>query len=292
MSKTITGRAALPADIITRQAGTNFYYSFLSLPQERREAIETVYAYCRLMDDIVDDEDVENPRGELQKWREEVAECYGGSPQTHLGRRLQQVVARFPIRKQHLEAMITGMEFDLDTRRYQTFEELELYCYHVASVTGLMCIEIFGYAHDSARDYAINLGKALQMVNILRDVKEDAARDRIYLPAEDLERFGYSERELLNGVYNDRFVSLMEFEANRARSYFEAAQSALHAQDRPRMVAAEIMAKIYSTILGRIARARYNVYAKSFRLSKLEKAFLALRVWAASRFKSSVGNRA
>lgn len=284
MSKTITGRAALPADVITRQAGTNFYYSFLSLPQERREAIETVYAYCRLMDDIVDDEGVEDPRYELQKWRKEVAECYGGNPQTHLGRRLQQVVARFPIRKQYLEAMITGMEFDLDIDRYQTFEELERYCYHVASVTGLMCIEIFGYTHDSARDYAINLGKALQMVNILRDIREDAARNRIYLPAEDLERFGYSEQELLNSVYNDRFVALMEFEAHRARSYFKAARAALHAQDRPQMVAAEIMGKIYFTILERIERARYNVYTQTFKLSRLEKALVALKVWAASRF--------
>lgn len=283
--KTITGRTALPADVITRQAGTNFYYSFLSLPQERREAIETVYAYCRLMDDIVDDDGIENPRYELQKWRKEVAECYEGTPQTQLGKQLQQVVTRFPIRRQHLEAMITGMELDLDTHRYQTFEELERYCYHVASVTGLMCIEIFGYTHDSAHDYAINLGKALQIVNILRDVREDAARNRIYLPAEDLERFGYSEQELLNSVYNDRFVELMKFEANRARAYFEAAHTALHAEDRPQMVAAEIMGKIYFTILERIERADYNVYAEKFRLNRLEKAFVALKVWAASRFK-------
>ncbi|MCS6884158.1 MAG: presqualene diphosphate synthase HpnD [Acidobacteriota bacterium] len=270
------------AHTITRNAGTNFYYSFLLLSHERRQAIETIYAYCRLIDDIVDDKSVDNPRGELAKWRDEIARCYESSPKTKIGQSLRRTVETFSIPRQYLEALITGMELDLQKTRYETFDELEKYCYLVASIVGLICIEIFGYKHASAKEYAINLGKALQLVNIIRDVKEDASYNRIYLPAEDLRRFRYSENELFESVYNTCFIELMSFQAERALGYFKAARQALHAEDRPNMLAAEAMAEIYLSILQNIKRAQYNVFSNSFKPGKLKKASLALKVWVRS----------
>jgi 15-cis-phytoene synthase len=283
--RTTIERAALPAESITRQARTNFYYSFLFLPRYKREAIEAVYAFCRLIDDIVDgDHVVADPRLELGLWRREVAECYGGNPSTSLGNRLQELAVRFPIPKRYFEELILGMEMDLEKCRYAGFAELERYCYYVAGVVGLTCIEIFGYNHASAKEYAVRLGTALQLVNILRDLKEDAERGRVYLPQEEMARFGYSEAELLESVYNESFVELMRYQCARARSFFAGAKEVLAPEDRPRMVAAEIMGKIYYRLLERIEEANYNVFEQKIKLSKIEKIMIALKTWRQVRF--------
>jgi 15-cis-phytoene synthase len=280
MSDQLLARAAQPVDVITKQAKTNFYYSFLSLPPIERKAIETVYAFCRLMDDIADEDlPVANAKLELERWRTEVHRCFIGQPLSNLGRSIQEVLINFPISEQYFQDMISGMEMDLAKTRYRTFAELQRYCYHVAGVTGLMCIEIFGYQDAQTQEYARNLGTALQLVNILRDLKEDADRQRIYLPAEDLAAFGYTETELLNNVYNEKFAALMRFETSRARHFFQQARQVLPQIDRPRMFAAEIMASIYFRILEKIEMANYNVWEQRVSLSTWEKIRVALPAW-------------
>ncbi len=272
---------ALTAGSITHQSKTNFLYSFLLLPKEKRHAIETVYAFCRVVDDIVDDEHpVGDPRDDLNLWRGEIAACFNGrAPSLPLAGELKGVLRDFPIPQEHFLALIRGMEMDLEQRKYRTFAELEEYCYHVAGVIGLMCIEIFGYRHKSAREYAVNLGKALQMVNIIRDLKEDADRGRIYLPSEEIEACGYSEAELFAGVNNDAFQKLIRKQATRAREFRKKALAALHSSDRRRMVAAEIMARIYFKILDRIEVGGFQVFTHRPKLTKAEKAYLAAMTW-------------
>lgn len=286
MSQTID-QSNQTAEVITHQSSTNFLYSFLVLPRPKREAIETVYAFCRVVDDIVDEEHpTTDPRQDLNRWRDEIVRCFDGqTPTTQLGRDIKRAVAQFPIPQHLFEAMIDGMEMDLDQRRYATFEELEGYCYHVASVTGLMCIEIFGYREPSARDYAIKLGKALQMVNIMRDLKEDTRRGRVYLPQDELAQFGYSEKDLAAEVYNANFIALMRHQGERARTFFKQAREALHPTDRPQMVSAEIMGRIYFKILERIEAASYNVFDDTFKLSKAEKALVAISTWLRMRLR-------
>jgi 15-cis-phytoene synthase len=284
MSRSTIERAAEPVDVITRQSRTNFYYSFLILPARQRKAIETVYAFCRLMDDIVDEDViVDDARLELLRWREEISNVFSGAPHSYLGRTLKEVVAEFPIPERYFQELITGMEMDLEQRRYRDFAELERYCYHVAGVTGLMCIEIFGYREASARDYAVKLGSALQLVNIMRDLKEDAARGRVYLPQTEMAEFGYREEDLLNCHYNENFTALMEFQCQRARNFFSSARATLAPVDRSSMLAAEIMGGIYARILDRIEAGRFNVFGERISLSKFEKVMAALQAWRQSR---------
>lgn len=277
----MTDNATRPAGDITQQSRTNFLYSFLILPRSQRRAIETVYAFCRVVDDVVDDENpTQDPRQELNRWRGEVAACFNGhAPHSSLGRELKDVLQAFPIPQEHFLTLIRGMEMDLERRRYATFGELEEYCHHVAGVIGLMCIEIFGYRHAGAHDYAVNLGKALQMVNIIRDLREDAERGRIYLPQDDLAHFKYSEADLHNRAYNENFVALMRRQAKRAREFRRRAKAALHPQDRKRMAAAEIMSHIYFALLDQIEKRGFNVFAHRPKLTKAEKALLAARAW-------------
>ena len=285
MANTTIERASQPAELITRQSKTNFYYSFLFLPKLKREAIETVYAFCRLVDDIVDEDlKVDNAQTELELWRIEIKQCFIGTPTTSLGKSLKEVINHVPIKQEYFQDLITGMEMDLNKCRYSSFAELEKYCYHVAGVIGLMCIEIFGYKEASTKEYAINLGKALQLVNIARDLKEDASRDRVYLPQDEMLRFGYSEQELLNSTYNDKFIALMLNHCQRAQSFFQKAQNSLNPNDRGGMFAAEIMGAIYHRILEKITTESYNVFDKRIRLSSLEKAFVALQAWAKCRY--------
>ncbi|KAF0247783.1 MAG: phytoene synthase [bacterium] len=285
MANTTIERASQSAELITRQSKTNFYYSFLFLPKLKRQAIETVYAFCRLVDDIVDEDiKVDNAQTELELWRIEIKQCFTGNPTTSLGKSLKEVITHFPIKQEYFQDLITGMEMDLNKCRYSSFEELEKYCYHVAGVIGLMCIEIFGYKEASTKEYAINLGKALQLVNIARDLKEDATRDRVYLPQDEMLKFGYSEQELLGSTYNDKFIALMLNHCQRAQSFFQKAQNSLSPNDRGGMFAAEIMGAIYYRILEKITAESYNVFDKRIRLSSLEKAFVALQAWAKCRY--------
>jgi len=254
------------------------------LPAERRRSLYAVYAFCRFVDDVADDESIREPGRLLARWREELGRVYGdGSPTRAISRALADTVRRFSVPRNCFEELISGMQMDLSRKRYATFEELRQYCYRAASVVGLVCIEIFGYTNPGARAYAENLGIACQLTNILRDVKEDAAKGRIYLPQEDLERFGVSEQEILSGVYSDAFVRLMEFEARRAREYYQRAQQALPPEDRSTLLTAEAMRLIYGSLLDRIVSSNYRVLDRRLSLSATHKLYLVGRAWASSR---------
>jgi phytoene synthase len=257
------------------------------LPPERRCALYAVYAFCRFLDDITDDDGVSDPPAMLARWRTELDQVFAGTPSRAISRALSQNVRRFHIPRRYFEEVIDGVEMDLTRRRYHTFADLSLYCQRVASAVGLICIEIFGYRQPSARVYAERLGIAFQLTNIIRDVGEDAARGRIYLPQEDLARFNIAEDEILNSVYSDRFRSLMEFETIRARQFYREAEDALDNQDRGSMLAAEAMRLIYSTLLERIARSNYRVFDRRQRLSAARKLYLVGRAWAGAHLRRS-----
>ena len=262
---------------------TNFYYAFVFLPREKRLAIEAVYAFARRGDDITDSGlDPAEAAAALVRYRQALDACYAqetsrlNTPELHA---LADAIKRFKIPREPFEDLILGLEMDLTGTRYQTFEELSLYCYRVASTIGLICIEIFGYHNPRTREYAVNLGTALQLVNILRDLQRDAQRGRIYLPQEDLDRFGVRPAELLAAAYNDPFIELMQFECDRARHYFDLARQMLPAEDRQSMKAAEIMAAIYWDILKRIQKRCYNVFGKRVRVPRPLKLWTALSVY-------------
>jgi phytoene synthase len=256
---------------------SNFYFSFLILPQPKREAIETIYTFCRVTDDIVDSaEDETEKYARLRQWTDELERSLYGVSKYAILNRLSKIIRHFNIPLHHFYDLIKGMEMDLTTRRYETFEELQEYCYRAASTVGLICAEVFGYKTQNTKQYAINLGIALQLTNILRDIKQDAKRGRVYIPQEDLRRFGYTEEELRNGVYNDRFVELMKFECSRAQYYFKQARSFLAEEDKPFLYAARAMGNIYYVLLQRIERANYDVYSKRIRLSSPLKLFIAM----------------
>jgi phytoene synthase len=270
---------------------SNFFYSFLFLPNQKREAIIDVYGVCRAIDDVVDDvEDPNaNPAGsgdpltELKAWRAEIDACYAGRPTRTVTRRLQKTLERFPMPREYFSELIAGCEMDLYRNRYETFDELYEYCYRVAAITGLMCIEIFTYRSARTKEYAVNLGVALQLTNILRDLKEDASRGRVYLPLEDLRHFGYSEEELALGVIDDRFRALMRFECGRAREYYRRAAECLPLEDRPTLIAAITMGRIYYRLLEQIENVGYDVFHHRIRLHRPERFLIAFSEWARAR---------
>jgi len=264
----------------TSSAATNFYYSFVFLPHEKRRAIEALYHFARRGDDITDGHLTreESARG-IAAYRGALEECFAGRGSTPELAALAASIERFKIPRQPFEDLILGLEMDLAGTRYRTFAELLVYCYRVASTIGLISIEIFGYRNPSARDYAVNLGLALQMVNILRDLESDARRGRLYLPQEDLDRFGIRPAEILEARYTDPFVELMQFECDRAEGFFDRARAALAPEDRRAMVAAEIMGAIYWRVLGRIRARRYNVFGERVRISRPLKFWTALSVY-------------
>lgn len=286
--------ASLDADYehcaqVTRRSRSSFYYAFILLPTERRRALHAVYAFCRFIDDIADDEAIREPALLLARWREELDRVYSGAPTRALSRALADSARRFKIPRELFEEIINGVEMDLSRKRYQSWEELRPYCYRVASALGLICIEIFGYSNPSAKLYAENLGLALQLTNILRDVREDAVRGRIYLPLEDLARFNVSEQEILGGVYSPNFVRLMDFEARRARELYALAQSELAPEDRATLLTAEAMRLIYAALLERIINSNYRVLDRRHRLSAPHKLYLVGRAWAEGRMSALRG---
>jgi 15-cis-phytoene synthase len=286
--------ASLDADYehcaqVTRRSRSSFYYAFILLPPDRRRALHAVYAFCRFIDDIADDEAIREPALLLRRWREELDRVYAGAPTRALSRALADSARRFKIPRALFEEIINGVEMDLSRKRYQSWDELRPYCYRVASALGLICIEIFGYRNPSAKLYAENLGLALQLTNILRDVREDAERGRIYLPLDDLARFGVSEAEILGGVYSPNFVSLMDFEARRAQELYAAAQSALAPEDRATLLTAEAMRLIYAALLERIIKSNYRVLDRRHSLSAPHKLYLVGRAWAEGRLSALRG---
>ncbi|OFW11459.1 MAG: squalene synthase HpnD [Acidobacteria bacterium RIFCSPLOWO2_02_FULL_67_36] len=268
---------------------TNFYYSFLVLPAEKRRAIVAVWDFCRAVDDAVDEAvDEEAARAETAGWRRELAACFeGGAPQTPQGRALAPLVREFNLPRASFDALIEGVEMDIGARRYETFADLYEYCIRVASAVGLICLEIFGYRNPRARQYATNLGVALQLTNILRDVPEDLARGRVYVPQEDLRRHGCTEADLScevrqagRGVKSAAVRAMLKQQADRAHRYYRQAAAVLPHEDARQLVAAEIMGAIYRAILGRIERADYDVFTRTVRIPRPERALIALGVWA------------
>jgi phytoene synthase len=264
---------------VTRQSASSFYYALRLLPRSRRRALYAVYAFCRAVDDAVDESDPAEAPHLVAEWRDELERCYRGAPLHPVTVALSASLAEFPIPKSALAAVIDGVEMDLLQRRYGTFAELEVYCRRVASAVGLASIEVFGYSNPRVRDYAVDVGIALQLTNILRDIAEDAERDRIYLPAEDLEAHGVAEEDLLRGIYNRRFQELMEFECARARGYYRSAADKLPAEDAASLRPAEIMRRTYEQVLERIVEQRYFVFGPKIGLSRGEKAVLATTMW-------------
>jgi phytoene synthase len=270
---------------LTRKSRSNFYYAFLFLPRPRREALYAVYAFCRLVDDVADlGGNPAQQRAELREWRAEVARCYDGrGPVTPVARRLAEAVRAYGIPRTALEAIIDGVEMDLDRATYETFDQLYPYCYRVASAVGLCCIEIFGYTEPRARDYAVNLGIALQLTNIIRDVGADARAGRVYIPQEDLRRFGVTAEDLRAGRFTDAFVALMEHQARRARHFYEAARRTFPTGDARSLVAAEIMGRIYFALLRELEARRFHVFGERVSLPARRKLAIALRTWAGTR---------
>lgn len=271
-----------PIAKIVRRARSNFFWSFVFLDSDRRDAIFAAYAFARHTDDIVDD--APSPEAASQRlavWREDLDACYTGSPRSDITQALHPVVQKYEIPKSYFEELIAGVEMDLGTTRYATFEDLQTYCYRVASVVGLICIEIFGYTDPRTKEYATNLGLALQLTNILRDVGEDAERGRIYLPLDDLERFGCTEENILDQRYDDAFRSMMAFQCDRARSYYGRAADNLSDVDRGSMFPAETMGRIYRAILDKIERKAYDVFSGRVTISSAWKVGIAARNWLA-----------
>ena len=268
---------------ITKQSGSNFYYAFLFLPKPKREALYAMYAFCRLSDDLVDESKAGvDPTAALTRWRKALDTCLEDSGEFPIINAIGQVAHQFHIPKVYFEELLNGMEMDLTSARYATFEELYPYCYRVASIVGLICIEIFGYTNPQTKTYAEQLGIAFQLTNILRDVGVDAQRGRIYLPQDELKRFGYSEEELLAGHYNHAFTELMRFQCERARGFFRAASAALPAEDERSLLAAEIMRAIYYRLLLRIEAQQYDVFHGDITIGKPQKLLLAAGLWLRS----------
>jgi squalene synthase HpnD len=267
---------------IAQKSKSSFYYAFSLLPNDKRDAMNTVYAFCRKTDDIIDEgtEPDEIKYENLRKWRIEFEKAFQGNSEFSLLNKLASTIKQFNIPIDPFFDLIKGMEMDLQKKRYFTFEDLNLYCYRVASTVGLMCIEIFGYKHKSTKDFAVNLGIALQLTNILRDVKKDAINGRIYLPQEDIQKFNYSESDLLKFSYNQNFKALMNYEVDRAKKYFIKATEALDLDDKGSMFAARAMQHIYYKILEKIEKVEYDIFSNDVKISKVEKVGISLGVWA------------
>ena len=262
------------------KSGSSFYYSFMFLPAERRQAITALYAFCREVDDVVDEcHDLSLAQTKLEWWRQEVGRIYGGAPTHPVGLALKDVLKGFRLPQEQLLEIIDGMAMDLSQTRYLDFKGLQLYCYRVASVVGLLAAEIFGYQDRQTLKYAHDLGLAFQLTNIIRDVGEDARRGRIYLPIEDLQRFNVPAKDLLEARYSEQFRALMAFQAERAEKFYDQAFAQLPAVDRKAQRPGLVMAAIYRTLLREIARDGFMVLDRRTSLTPLRKVWLAGTTW-------------
>ena len=262
------------------KSGSSFYYSFMFLPPEQRQAITALYAFCREVDDVVDEcHDVSLAQIKLEWWRQEVERIFAGTPTHPVGFALQDVLRRFKLPQEQLLEIIDGMAMDLSQTRYLDFKGLQLYCYRVASVVGLLSAEIFGHEHRQTLKYAHDLGLALQLTNIIRDVGEDARRSRIYLPIEDLQRFGVPAKDILEARYSDAFRELMVFQAERAEHFYEQAFAQLPAGDRKAQRPGLVMAAIYRTLLREIAADGFQVLDRRISLTPVRKVWIAGSTW-------------
>ncbi len=265
---------------------TSFYYAFLVLPAAERRAIIAVWDFCHALDDAVD----EAPAGEGEAaaavgfWRAELARCYDGEqPQTSEGRRLQPFIARYDLPRDAFEDVIDGVAMDVDRTRYRCFADLFEYCRRVASAVGLICIRVFGCRGSAAADYALDLGVALQLTNIIRDVRDDLERGRVYLPLEDLAAHGVTVEDLAQARATDGVRQLIAFECRRAREFYARAAAALPSEDRRRLLPAEIMRAVYAEILARIELQGYDVFTTRARVPRPVQAVVAIREWLRRR---------
>jgi phytoene synthase len=268
---------------ITRKSASNLALAFILLPREKRDAMSALYAFCREVDDLADEEakPAAERRAALAAWRSDVRRaCAGQAPVLPVIQELQPVIAHYRLPAELLEEIINGVEMDLDIQRYEDYASLETYCYRVASAVGLLSIEIFGHRSPQCHPYAVALGKALQFTNILRDVRVDAGRDRIYLPQEELRRHGAKEADILRGVYSPQYAAAAAAMGARARGFYEQARNFLPAEDRPAMMTAELMGSVYWCLLQKLERARFNVFTPELiRLNKFRKLGLITRTW-------------
>ena len=266
---------------ITRKSASNLALAFVLLPKEKRDGMSALYAFCREVDDVADEESVptNRRREQLADWRADVLRtCGDQTPQFPVNIELQPFIRRHRLPFELFDELLKGVEMDLDINRYADYAELDTYCYRVASVVGLLSIEIFGYREPACRDYAIHLGKALQLTNILRDVRSDAARGRIYLPLSELARFQVTPDEILRSEYSSRFRALAESVAGRAREFYQQARVTLPDVDRRSMVAAELMGSVYWKLLRKLESCQFDVFGPTpARLSRWQKMSLILR---------------
>lgn len=257
---------------------SNFYYSFLFLPEDQKQAILKIYGFCRIVDDVADSSLPDNEKlRRIEEWKTELTRCFEGHPHHPIMKALWGAIQTFGLSRNYFEDLVRGVEMDITINRYKTFDELSRYCYHVAGTVGLLCLQVFGLSSDRYRNYASHLATAFQLTNILRDLKHDANLGRIYLPLEDLETFNYSEEEFFNGVYNDRFINLMKFQVKRAEGFYSMTQSLILNKDRKKLIASEIMSVIYASLLKGIISIKFDVFSHQVTLSTLQKMTLALR---------------
>ena len=268
---------------ITRREAKNFYYAFLTLPAAKRRAIYAAYAFCRYCDDSVDQEtSAEAKMTALAELQANLEDTYSGSSSSPVFLALGDAAKRYDIPRDYFREIILGVESDLVKDRFQNFDELREYCYRVASVVGLICLQIFGYKNDDAKEYAVDLGLAMQLTNIIRDVREDLEMGRVYLPQDEMARFGYSEEDLRNGVRNQAFRDLMKFQSQRARDYFDRGFKLLPYLSRRSRACPAVLGALYSKVLDRIEASDYDVLESRVSLSKAEKIGITAKTWLGS----------
>ncbi len=276
-----------PAEYCQKKAassGSSFYYSFLFLPPQQRRAIIALYAFCREVDDVVDEcSDVQIARTKLEWWRGEIQQLFEGRPTHPVTKALEPAIEQYNLPVEHFIEIIDGMQMDLEYSAYPSFKELSLYCHRVASIVGLMSVEIFGYQDRKTLKYAHDLGMAFQLTNILRDVREDAERGRIYIPLDELERFSVSEDDFLALKNTENMRALFAFQAERAKDYYQRAYENLAEVDRYPQISGLIMAAIYETILIEIEKDGYQVMKQRIRLTPIRKLWLAWKTYRGER---------
>jgi len=277
---------------ITRRSAGNFYYAFLALPPEKRKGIYAIYAFCRQCDDYSDEKLPPQEKARLlREHRQELTQAYEAAPQGPVFTALWDTAQKYNIPREYFDEVISGVEMDLEIAGYQTFDDLRQYCYRVASVVGLICIEIFGYQDSNAREHAVDLGIAMQLTNILRDLKEDSHRNRIYLPQDELDRFGYSKEELNEGLLNESYTKLMEFQVERAREYFDRGRRLLPLLTFRSRLCPAVLRGIYSELLNRIEARDYDVFNGRIGLTTSEKVTLTGRIWLQTLLEDLLARR-
>jgi phytoene synthase len=271
---------------ITQGSKSNFALSFLFLPKAKRKGITDFYAFSRVVDDAVDEFEGDEAKARIEFWRKEIDQCYEGTPTHPVTQSLQKTIQRFQIPRKYLEGLVEGCEWDLTRHRYSTYEELYQYCYRVAGCIGVVCMKIFGLEGEEADKVGEELGVALQLTNILRDIVEDAGRDRIYIPQEDLHRYRLTETELIEGKQGPKLHTLLKLMADRAEVLYHRAFTRMKQLPRRPLVAAWIMGQVYYEILQRIKNKSYNVYRGKIQLSKISRFRIAVREWWRSLARS------